>query len=116
MKPAPLAAEADPYLALNEKVEAVLSGMEELTDDMEKLEEKADFEPSLMRSILATLKGLKTALEEKSKPPTVTVQAPAVTIPAPNVTIRTDTPKKWRIEVTEREDGRIKAMTIEAAT
>lgn len=108
-------AEDDPYLALNEKVESVLSDVQDLADDMEKLEEKADFEPSLMRSILATLKGLKVALEEKSKPPTVTVEAPKITVPAPNVTIRTDTPKKWRIEVTEREDGRIKAMTIEAA-
>lgn len=110
----PLAEEVDPYLALNEKVEAALAGIEALSDNLDKATEQKDFNPSVMRAVMGVLKDLTATLTELArggKAPPITVQAPA----APNVSIRTDTPKEWDFEVTDRDDtGRINKVKIKA--
>lgn len=116
----------DPYLGLNEPDPYLdLNGREGvatpkpmraavLADKAEKKVEKPkepQFEPSMLRSVVAAIKGLTKRMEEPrdAKPPNVTIQAPDIKIP--DITV--NTPTKWKIVVTERDDNdRIKEMTI----
>lgn len=113
-----LAEEADPYIELNEKVEAALAGIESISGSLENAESKEEFAPSVMKTVMVVLKDLSKTLRDVSgrdMKPNIIVQAPDIKMPAPNVSIRTDTPKKWECEVRSRdEDGRIKTFTIEA--
>lgn len=115
-----LAGDTDEYLALNDQLQEVLSEVADLSESLEKAERKMEFDPSILKSLLGELRTLTKRMgemaEHQAKAPTINVE-PKITLPAPNVSIRTDTPKKWRVEVDERDEdtGRIKTLTIEAA-
>jgi hypothetical protein len=75
--------------------------------------------PSELQQILAAIRSLDgtlSALAERPVPE-VKVAAPQVSVKAPVTVEASKPPRRWRVEVTERDnsaDQRIKSLTIEA--
>lgn len=116
MKEHALSEETDPYLDLNEKVEQALAGIEALSDNLEKAASQADFNPSVMKTVVGVLRDLtKTLAALSARNPNITVEAPKLTMPAPNVSITTDTPKSWTMSIVKRDEmGRAEKFSIKA--
>jgi hypothetical protein len=72
--------------------------------------------PTSLSQIVGSIRELSKAIVAANERPT-----PSVNIPAPKVSVSPQftvaTPQKWKVEVSERDgQGRIKSMTIEAAS
>lgn len=115
-----LAGDTDEYLALNDQLQEVLSEVADLSESLEKAERKMEFDPSILKSLLGELRTLTKRMgemaEHQAKAPTINVE-PKITLPAPNIIVRTEAFRIFRVEVDgyDKETGRIKTLTIEAA-